>query len=167
MLNKEDRLFIIRRAREANVPVENLYAKFSSLGGETGWLYLDILWNLRGWLDKAIGGVGMRKGQRSNGDPQVGDLVDFWRIEEVIPGTKLRLRSELKFSGDGWLEFHAQETTQKTSHLSQIAYYKPKGLLGYLYWYTLYPVHTLVFTGLARKIVEHAECAASNSKQHE
>jgi hypothetical protein len=95
----------------------------------------------------------MRRGRRDAHSLQVGDAVDFWRVEEVIPHQLLRLRAEMKLPGKAWLQFQiASESGESKSILTQTAFFEPKGLGGLLYWYLLYPIHQLIFSGLCRKI---------------
>lgn len=127
----------------------------SSLGGRRGWLYANWAWRLRGMIDRLIGGVGMRRGRRDENALRIGDAIDFWRVEAVTPDRLLRLRAEMQLPGKAWLQFQIQdhEDSSKTL-LTQTAFFEPKGLGGLLYWYLLYPIHHLIFTGLVRKIRE-------------
>jgi uncharacterized protein YbjT (DUF2867 family) len=134
---------------------ENVYRTFSSLGGEKGWLYMNWAWQLRGVLDRLVGGVGMRRGRRDPVSVRIGDALDFWRVEAVEPGHLLRLRAEMKVPGKAWLQFQAKPQPDGKTLLSQTAFFAPKGLLGLLYWYGLYPIHRLIFSGMIRKIAEH------------
>jgi uncharacterized protein YbjT (DUF2867 family) len=140
-------------------PAPAVYCAFAGLGGARGWLYWNWIWHLRGLLDRLIGGVGMRRGRRDPDDLRVGDALDFWRVEAVEPDHLIRLRAEMKVPGRAWLQFHVHPLTEAQSLLSQTAYFAPKGLSGLLYWYGLYPIHTIVFAGMIRKI---AEVAAQN-----
>jgi hypothetical protein len=132
---------------------------FSTLGGATGWLSLNWAWHLRGWLDRLIGGVGMRRGRRDPRHLRVGDAVDFWRVEAVEPSQLLRLRAEMKVPGRAWLEFQVREHVDGGAVIVQTAFFAPKGLPGLLYWYSLYPIHGLIFGGMIREIVRRAEAA--------
>ncbi|MGZ3667433.1 MAG: DUF2867 domain-containing protein, partial [Ktedonobacterales bacterium] len=104
-----------------------------------------------------IGGPGLRRGRRSPDDVRVGDAVDFWRVEQVEQGRLLRMRAEMKVPGDAWLQFEAAPTPNGPTKLRQTAYFVPKGLFGLLYWYALYPIHRLIFSGLIDKIARRAE----------
>jgi hypothetical protein len=117
---------------------------------------MDWAWQIRGILDRLCGGVGMRRGRRDPQALRVGDSLDFWRVEMVNPGRLIRLRAEMKVPGRAWLEFEARPEPQNKTLLLQTAFFEPKGLLGLLYWYALYPVHSLIFSGLIRCIVEQA-----------
>ena len=98
----------------------------------------------------------MRRGRRDSEDVRVGDALDFWRVEAVDPGKMIRLRAEMKVPGRAWLEFQAEDQASGETLLTQTAFFEPKGLLGLLYWYTLYPVHGLIFSGLIRMLANHA-----------
>lgn len=155
----ENREGMIIEQRELSVgaspPV--VYGEFSCLGGERGWLYFDWAWRLRGVIDRLLGGSGLRRGRRDPEHIRCGDAIDFWRVEEVEPGQSLRLRAEMKLPGRAWLEFKVKPQEDHGSLLSQTAYFAPKGLAGFLYWYLLYPIHSLIFSGLIRQIKDRAE----------
>jgi uncharacterized protein YbjT (DUF2867 family) len=133
------------------------YRAFSTLGGERGWLCMNWAWQLRGMLDRLAGGVGMRRGRRDPNDVRTGDAIDFWRVEEVRPGRLLRLRAEMKVPGRAWLEFEVIPQTDGRSVLSQTALFAPKGLFGWFYWYSLYPVHAVIFSRMIRRLADAAE----------
>jgi uncharacterized protein YbjT (DUF2867 family) len=141
-----------RRQRLVKAPAEAVYRSFASLGGNRGWLYMNWAWKLRGMGDRLCGGVGMRRGRRNSDDLRVGDALDFWRVEMVEPNRLVRLRAEMKVPGRAWLEFQALPQPSGQTLLSQTAFFEPKGLLGLIYWYLLYPVHSLIFSGLIRRI---------------
>jgi hypothetical protein len=141
-----------RRQRTVRAPADAVYRSFAGLGGKRGWLYMDWAWQLRGMTDRLCGGVGMRRGRRDPDDLRVGDALDFWRVEVVEPGRLVRLRAEMKVPGRAWLEFQALPQPGGQTLLSQTAFFEPKGLLGLLYWYVLYPIHSLIFSGLIRRI---------------
>ena len=155
LLTKEG-LIIERRQRTVAAPVEAVYRAFARLGGQRGWLYLDWTWKVRGLVDRLFGGVGMRRGRRDSEDVRVGDALDFWRVEAVDPGKMMRLRAEMKVPGRAWLEFQAEDQARGGTLLTQTAFFEPKGLFGLLYWYALYPVHSLIFSGLIRMLANHA-----------
>ncbi|MBD1393071.1 SDR family oxidoreductase [Mucilaginibacter glaciei] len=126
-----------------------------AIGGNRGWYYWDWIWNLRGFLDKLVGGVGIRRGRTSNVTVSAGDVIDFWRVllaDNV--NCRLLLYAEMKLPGEAWLEFKIIERNQKT-FLSQVATFRPRGLFGRLYWYTMWPFHLFIFKGMAREIVNY------------
>lgn len=156
VFTEERGMMIERRKRDVNAPPEELFRAFSSLGGQTGWLYFNWLWHLRGLMDRIIGGPGYQRGRRDQDDLRVGDILDFWRVEAVEQGRYLLLRAEMKLPGRGWLEFRAEPHINGGSRLIQTAYYAPKGLFGFLYWYALFVAHKFIFDGLADRITERA-----------
>jgi hypothetical protein len=107
VLTTVEGMIIEQRQRVAQVPPADAFQVFSSLGGQTGWLYFDWAWRLRGVMDRLVGGVGLRRGRRDPQDVRVGDAIDFWRVEAVEPGRLLRLRAEMKVPGRAWLQFEA------------------------------------------------------------
>jgi hypothetical protein len=119
-----------------------------NIGGETGWYYANGLWRLRGFIDKLFGGVGLRRGRSNPDSIAVGDAVDFWRVLYASRAKKrLLLFAEMKLPGEAWLEFKIEENT-----LHQTATFRPRGLAGRLYWYSVYPLHSIIFKGLIRKL---------------
>jgi hypothetical protein len=149
-------MIIERRQRMVSASADAVYRSFSRLGGTRGWLYMDWAWQIRGMVDRLCGGVGMRRGRRDPIDLRIGDTLDFWRVEMVEPGRLIRLRAEMRVPGKAWLEFKAVPQTGGQTLLTQTAFFEPKGLFGLLYWYVLYPVHALIFSGLIRRIGEQA-----------
>jgi hypothetical protein len=121
------------------------------IGGKNGWFFADWLWQLRGFLDLLVGGVGMRRGRRDPEKIIVGDVVDCWRAEQCEPNKSLRLAAEMKIPGRAWLTF---EVTPRVAgcQITQTAMYDPVGLWGLVYWYALWPVHQLIFSGMLREI---------------
>jgi hypothetical protein len=150
-------MIVEQRRVVSSAPPEAVYATFAGIGGKRGWFYADWLWQLRGLLDRLIGGVGMRRGRRSPDDLRPGDALDFWRVEAVEPGKLIRLRAEMKVPGPAWLQFETQAQPDGGTLLVQTAFFEPHGLAGLAYWYLLYPVHQLVFTGMARAIARRAK----------
>jgi uncharacterized protein YbjT (DUF2867 family) len=130
---------------------EDAFTPIRQIGGANGWYYANWLWQLRGMMDRMVGGVGLRRGRR---DPEllcVGDTVDFWRVGEIGPGQRLRLIAEMKLPGRAWLEFEV--TGGPTgSVIRQTATFDPVGLLGRFYWYTVFPLHQFVFKGMLHGI---------------
>lgn len=151
-------MIIERRQIKVLADAAQAYRGFAGLGGAKGWLYMDWAWQIRGAVDRSFGGVGMRRGRRHPSDLRVGDSLDFWRVEEVQPGRLIRLRAEMRVPGRAWLQFEAQPLAEGQSLISQTAFFEPKGLAGLLYWYALYPIHVLIFSGLIRRIAAIA-CA--------
>ena len=157
-------MLIDRRAVETTASPQALFDVFSSLGGKRGWLYADELWELRGVLDRLVGGFGTRRGRRSETDLRVGDAVDFWRVEAYVPGKTLRLRAEMRLPGYAWLQFEALAGDGGTNRLRQTAFFEPRGFLGYLYWFSVLPFHELIFGNMARRIARLAEAGSSRTE---
>ncbi len=147
------------RTAQVPVPPAVAFAPIRRIGGRTGWYAHDWLWRLRGFLDLLVGGVGVRRGRPHPDRLRVGDALDWWRVEALEPGRRLRLFAEMKVPGRAWLEF---EVTPEPSGscIRQTASFDPHGLLGLLYWYGIYPLHALVFrdmlAGIARAAREEA-----------
>ncbi|MBN1211847.1 MAG: SDR family oxidoreductase [candidate division Zixibacteria bacterium] len=141
----------------AAVPAEKLFKVVTSIGGDNGWYFANWLWQLRGFIDQQLGGVGLRRGRRHPEKIAVGDALDFWRVEEYLEGEKLLLRAEMKVWGRAWLEFKVERVDDNNSRLIQTARYYPRGLFGLIYWYAVYPVHALVFRGMSRAVARRAE----------
>ena len=122
--------------------------KLWRIGGETGWYYANFLWKLRGFVDQLFGGVGLRRGRRHESDLQVGDALDFWRVLYANKEEgRLLLFAEMKLPGEAWLEFK-----MKGEQLEQTATFRPKGLAGRLYWYSVLPFHGLIFKNMLKRI---------------
>ena len=149
-------MIIERRQRMVAASADAVYRSFSRLGGARGWLFMDWAWQIRGLVDRLCGGVGMRRGRRDPEAVRAGDPLDFWRVEMVEPGRLIRLRAEMLVPGRAWLEFKLLPQPDGQTLLTQTAFFEPKGLFGLLYWYALYPVHALIFSGLIRRIGEQA-----------
>jgi hypothetical protein len=160
-LATEEGLQIERRQQVVDAPPEDVFAVFSRLGGEQGWLYADRLWWLRGVADRLVGGPGFRRGRRDPDEVRVGDALDFWRVEAVEQGRLMRLRAEMKVPGQAWLQFEARPRDDGKTLLVQTAFLAPKGLPGFLYWYGLYPFHGPIFGNMIHRIAERAEALRS------
>jgi uncharacterized protein YbjT (DUF2867 family) len=155
----EEGMYIERRKILLELKPEDVFRAYTGIGGERGWLYMNWAWGLRGWMDKAIGGVGLRRGRRHPDDIRTGEALDFWRVEVVEKNTKMRLLAEMKVPGKAWLEFESQNQDDKTL-LTVTAYFAPHGLSGFLYWYAMWPFHKFIFDGLARRLASRARVLA-------
>lgn len=132
-------------------PKEEIIENIWSIGGDRGWYYGNWMWGIRGFIDKLFGGVGLRRGRRNATDLKAGDALDFWRV--LLADKKngrLLLYAEMKLPGEAWLEFKIQDNT-----LIQTATFRPLGLWGRIYWYSVLPFHGLIFPGLIRNIVQY------------
>ena len=140
--------YIDRRKKEIESKDYTL-ERIWSIGGETGWYYGDWLWNFRGFIDKLFGGVGSRRGRTNKHDIHSGDALDFWRVLYANKEEgKLVLYAEMKLPGEAWLEFKIINNT-----LYQSATFRPKGIWGKLYWYTILPFHGFIFNGMLNKLI--------------
>ncbi|WP_346620828.1 SDR family oxidoreductase [Blastococcus montanus] len=151
-------LYVDERVRVADAPAEAVWRVIEGIGGERGWYSWPLAWEVRGWLDRAVGGVGLRRGRRDPDQLYVGDALDFWRVEERRPGRLLRLRAEMRLPGLAWLEFHVEhDPGSGGSTLCQRATFAPRGLSGHLYWWAVAAFHGFVFGGMLRGIARAAE----------
>jgi uncharacterized protein YbjT (DUF2867 family) len=157
VLTTHDGIIIEQRQQVAQVEPGSAYRVFISLGGSRGWLYFNWAWRARGAMDRLFGGVGLRRGRRDPFEVRVGDAIDFWRVEAVEPGRMLRLRAEMKVPGRAWLQFEESPYAEGQTLVTQTAYFAPKGLFGLGYWYLLYPIHRVIFSGMIRRIVQQSE----------
>lgn len=148
------------RTRTVDLTAEQAFTPIRRIGGETGWYYGNWLWKIRGFLDLLVGGVGVRRGRRHPDQLRVGDALDFWRVEQIEDNKVLRLAAEMKVPGRAWLEFEVTETENGCT-VRQTAIFDPVGLFGIVYWYSLFPLHEFVFSGMLRNI---CKAAVANSK---
>jgi uncharacterized protein YbjT (DUF2867 family) len=143
-----------------SAPADDVFWAVSRLGGRTGYYAADWAWYLRGWIDRIVGGVGLRRGRRHPEELRPGEALDFWRVADVRPGRRLLLVAEMRIPGEAWLEFEI-DPMENGSVLRQTAHYAPRGLPGRAYWYGLLPFHLMVFGPMARRIIRAAEHRAS------
>ncbi|MDJ0836793.1 MAG: SDR family oxidoreductase [Acidobacteriota bacterium] len=131
---------------------EETRTRIFSIGGDRGWYHMNWAWQVRGFLDKLAGGVGLRRGRRHPTELRIGDAVDFWRtLVTTAERDRLVLFAEMKMPGEAWLEFRIDRTDDRW-FLTQTATFRPRGLLGRLYWYSLCPIHFFVFRGMAEAV---------------
>ena len=132
---------------------EEVLKRIWALGGVTGWYYGNFLWKARGFMDKMFGGIGLRRGRTNTNDLQAGDALDFWRVLQADKQEKrLLLYAEMKLPGEAWLEFRIKDDT-----LYQRAVFRPKGIWGRMYWYSVLPFHYFIFNGLINNLVKGKE----------
>ncbi len=143
------------REVEIATPPAKAFVPIRRIGGQAGWYFGNWLWHLRGFLDLLVGGVGLRRGRRHPDRLSPGDSLDFWRVEAFEPDRLLRLAAEMRVPGRAWLQFEVQPS-RSGSRIRQTALFDPKGTWGRAYWYLLYPLHLLVFSGMLRGIVRRA-----------
>ena len=164
VLKNDQGMIVERRQSVVKACPKKVFEVLTGMGGKRGWFYANWTWEIRGLLDRAIGGVGLRRGRRDPDVVRVGDALDFWRVEAVETDRVLRLRAEMKVPGRAWLQFEIKPLENEMSQLFQTAFFAPKGLWGLMYWYVLYPIHTLIFSGMIRQIVLRAEKLSAKSE---
>jgi len=148
------------RRRATRAPAEEVWRVIESIGGDNGWYSLPLAWAARGWVDRLAGGVGLSRGRRSPTRLQTGDVLDWWRVEQLDRGSFLRLRAEFKAPGQAWLEMSVRPTEDGGSEYHQRAIWFPKGLAGRLYWWSILPFHGIIFPGMVERITARAERGA-------
>ena len=145
-------IFIDRKEEDiSNLNPSKVYQSFIGIGGDNGWFDFDFLWELRGIIDKLIGGVGLKRGRRSQCDLRISDCLDFWKVVDLKKDERLLLYAQMKLPGEAWLEFKI-----KDNKLIQSAYFYPKGVFGRLYWHTLVPLHYFIFKNMIKSIIKKA-----------
>ena len=138
------------RCSDAISVIKNIW----SIGGARGWYYGNTLWKIRGYVDKLVGGVGLRRGRTHPDKLFEGDALDFWRVLLADKSERrLLLFAEMRVPGEAWLEFEID--SQNVLH--QTATFRPRGLLGRLYWYAMLPFHYFIFSGMIKNIVNRRD----------
>jgi len=150
------------RAVVVDVPQALAFAPVRRIGGATGWYFGHLLWSVRGWLDRCLGGIGMTRGRRDPESCVVGDVIDGWTVETYEPDRLLRLSADIKLPGRGWLEFEVTPVGAMRSRIRQTATFDPRGLLGRAYWYLSLPLHAVMFRGMLARIARRAVDAAAS-----
>lgn len=148
---------MFRDAREVTIaaPAWAAYRAVCRVGGGNGW-YAVWLWKIRGWLDRAAGGPGLRRGRRHPDSLRYGDALDFWRVVGLEKNRSLSLRAEMRLPGEALLDFRIEAEGDGRCKLVQTALFEPRGLFGLLYWYAVLPFHGLVFRGMLAGIERDA-----------
>ena len=160
------KVYVDERSIDIAADPSAVFAAVCRVGGGHGWYAGDVLWRLRGWMDQLVGGPGLRRGRRHAEDVEFGEALDFRRVVGVERGKSLLLRAEMKLPGTAQLGFHMHPINDDstTTRLTMTARFRPKGLLGILYWYAVVPLHNIVFGGMLNGIRRAAE---SNQFQRE
>lgn len=140
------------RTKTTTDSLESVWARIEAIGGDNGYSTATWAWELRGLADKVTGGVGLRRGRRDPIHLQVGDALDFWRVEKLDRLKTLRLRAEMRMPGLAWLEFRVTPNKGGGCTVTQTATYAPKGLLGHLYWWSVWPMHGIVFPSMIKQV---------------
>lgn len=157
-------LYTDERTREVDATPEQLWRVIEGIGGRNGWYSWSLAWWVRGMVDRLLGGPGLRRGRRNPQHLVVGDALDFWRVEETDDAGFLRLRAEMKLPGLAWLEMQVGSGEAGTTTFHHRALFAPKGLLGHLYWWSIYPFHGIVFGSMQRNIAEAAEALSTKER---
>jgi uncharacterized protein YbjT (DUF2867 family) len=153
-------LYVDDRSTVVHAGASSLWRVIEGLGGDRGYYSFPAAWEVRGWMDRAAGGVGLRRGRRDPDKLRVGDPLDFWRVEERVPEELLRLRGEFRMPGLAWLELSISTEgsgRDATTVYRQRALFHPKGLYGHAYWTSMLPFHGIIFGSMLRNIRESAE----------
>ena len=145
------------RSLEVNASGQDAFRAICRMGGQYGYWGADWLWSLRGWIDKLVGGPGLRRGRRHPTEIRFGETIDFWRVNGYHPDELLRLHAEMKLPGKAELEFQVEPISENRCRVSQVARFRPKGLLGLAYWYSVVPLHCFVFPKMLKGIKRDAE----------
>ena len=149
--------YLLRDVREIIVAVGPMEAfkPINQIGGSNGWYYANFLWKIRGWIDLLAGGVGIRRTRVNQHTYVIGDTLDWWRISDHIPNELVILDAEMKLPGKAWLKFEIVPS-QKGSLIRQTAGMETNNLMGLLYWYGLFPLHSIIFRGMLNAIGKRA-----------
>ena len=151
-------VFTDDRTHKSSAPREELWKVIEGIGGQNGWYSFPLAWAVRGWMDRLVGGVGLRRGRRDAQRLHTGDALDWWRVEHIERGKVLRLRAEMKVPGRAWLELWAKDSDDGSGSVyRQRAVFFPRGLSGRLYWFAILPFHGVIFSGMANRITATAE----------
>ncbi|UYZ60785.1 SDR family oxidoreductase [Hymenobacter latericus] len=157
-------MFFDRQVMHFARPPEEVLDNVWRIGGKRGWYKVDWLWRVRGLLDKLVGGVGLRRGRRSASSLRPGDPLDFWRVLVADrTSRRLLLYAEMKLPGEAWLQFRILDNPDGTHTLEQLAAFRPRGLAGRLYWYSLVPFHFVIFKGMIENIVQYGSARSPQS----
>lgn len=144
------------RERATSASPQRLWTVVEGIGGEHGWYSFPLAWSVRGWADRLVGGVGLRRGRRDPSRLHTGEALDWWRVEDLERGSLLRLRAEMRLPGRAWLELRVRPAGGGACY-QQRAVFVPHGLAGHVYWWLVWPFHGLVFGGMVRNITGAAE----------
>lgn len=143
------------KARVQGTPAQ-IWARVQAIGGKTGYYAADLLWQIRGIMDTASGGVGLNRGRRSGTALGIGDALDFWRVLDLEPNRRLLLLAEMRMPGQALLEITISKTGPGHFEITLLSRFLPKGIFGIAYWYVLYPFHEYVFSRMLKGMVRAA-----------
>lgn len=159
-----------QRTIDIDASPEAVFKAICRIGGGHGWYAADILWKVRGWMDTLVGGPGLRRGRRDPDNIEYGETLDFWRVIGIQHDESLTLRAEMKLPGTAILDFHLDPAEQHAQDsprtaMTMTARFRPKGILGILYWYSVLPFHGIVFKGMLKGIKRSAESMSPQGAQ--
>lgn len=155
------RVFVDRREIVVSASPHQVFRAICWIGGDHGYYAAGVLWRLRGWIDRLFGGPGLSRGRKDSEDVHFGEALDFWRVTARDLDRRLVLRAEMKLPGDATLAFEIEPAAADRTKVIQTARFRPRGLLGLLYWYAVLPFHAIVFRGMLDGIRRRAETPAS------
>ena len=144
------------------VPPEKVFPHICKIGGKHGWIHANLLWKIRGWMDRFLGGAGLHRGRRDLSHLRVGDSVDFWRVEKLEPNQELLLRAEMITPGLSWLQFQLNPETENATRLTLRAHFIPKPFWGNIYWVALSNFHSYIFKGMLEYFKKQSLEATTN-----
>jgi uncharacterized protein YbjT (DUF2867 family) len=174
-------LYVDERRIVVDAPADVLWRVIEEIGGHGGWYSWPLAWQARGWVDRLVGGPGLRRGRRDEHRLRVDDALDFWRVEAIEPGRRLLLRAEMRVPGLAWLELRvdsaaaeiadpdddgpgpAEASGPDRTYFAQRALFHPHGLAGQAYWWSVAPFHGIVFGGMQRNVARAAERLAGTT----
>jgi hypothetical protein len=156
-------LYVDLREYVSDDSQEEIWKRIEAIGGDNGYSTATWAWELRGLMDRFVGGVGLRRGRRDPNTLMEGEALDFWRVEKIERPHLLRLRAEMKLPGLAWLEFRTYKLPTGQTLLVQRAFFHPKGLFGHAYWAAVFPMHGIVFPSMAKKLAGKGCKKAPNS----
>lgn len=160
------KVFVDERSIDVDADAESVFAAVCRIGGGHGWYAGDLLWRIRGWMDQAVGGPGLRRGRRHPENIEYGETLDFWRVVGLERGRSLSLRAEMKLPGEAQLDFAISPPNESNkTRLTMTARYRPTGLVGIAYWYAVVPLHDIVFGGMLKGIRDTAEAIRRGCEQ--
>jgi uncharacterized protein YbjT (DUF2867 family) len=153
------------KERELSENLDAVKRRIFGIGGNNGWYYGNLLWRIRGFMDKMAGGVGLRRGRTHELELNPGDALDFWRVLVAnYDEGRLLLYAEMRLPGEAWLEWRIVEDDQRR-RLKQTATFRPNGIMGRLYWYAVLPFHSFIFSGMISRIVEGFSIPKTKTKK--
>jgi uncharacterized protein DUF2867 len=160
------KVFLDQRSINIGADSSKVFAAVCRVGGGHGWYAGDVLWRIRGWMDQLVGGPGLRRGRRHPEDVEFGEALDFWRVVGIQRDSSLLLHAEMKLPGTAQLEFRLNPSgDDTTTKLTMTARFRPRGLVGIMYWYSVMPLHSIVFGGMLKGIKRAAESSGNRQEK--